>query len=95
MLGWSKHPNVIMKISAVPDRKAYPHRDVQPVIKQLTEAFGADRLMYGGGFAAGSTGASYKAERERIAALLVHLTDGERAKIFGGTAAKLMSFKLG
>ena len=26
VLGWSKHPNVIMKISAVPDRKA-------PVIK--------------------------------------------------------------
>ena len=43
-----------MKISAVPDKKAYPYRDPQPIVKRLTEAYGVDRLMYGGGFAAGS-----------------------------------------
>ena len=42
----------------------------------------------------GSTGASYKAERERIAGLLAHLSDADRAKIFGGTAAKIMGFRL-
>ncbi|MCI0702298.1 MAG: amidohydrolase family protein, partial [Planctomycetia bacterium] len=35
VLGWSKYKNVVVKLSAVPDKKAYPHRDVQPVIKQL------------------------------------------------------------
>jgi predicted TIM-barrel fold metal-dependent hydrolase len=93
VLGWAKYPNVVMKLSAVPDKKTYPHSDPAPSVKKLTEAFGADRLMYGGGYNEKATGKSYKAERERIAALLAHLTDADRAKVFGGTAAKL--FKLG
>lgn len=93
VLGWAKYPNTVMKLSAVPDKRSYPHRDPQPVIKQLTEAFGADRLMYGGGYNEKATGKSYRAERERIAGLLAHLSDADRAKVFGDTAAKL--FKLG
>jgi predicted TIM-barrel fold metal-dependent hydrolase len=89
VLGWAKYPNVVMKLSAVPDKRTYPHRDPQPVVKQLTEAFGAARLMYGGGFSEKATGKSYRAERERIAALLAHLSDADRSKVFGGTAAKL------
>jgi predicted TIM-barrel fold metal-dependent hydrolase len=92
VIGWSKYPNVAMKLSSVPNRGTYPHRDPQPVVKRLTEAFGADRLMYGGGFTAGSTPASYRAERDRVASLLAHLTDVDRAKILGGTATKLMGF---
>ncbi len=93
VLGWAKYANVVMKLSSVPDKKAYPHRDPQPVVKQLTEAFGADRLMFGGGYNEKATGKSYRAERERVAGLLAHLSDADRAKIFGGTAVKL--FKLG
>lgn len=92
VLKWAAFDNVVMKLSAVPTKNAYPHSDPQPVVKRLTEAFGADRLMYGGGFDAKATGKSYRAERERIAALLAHLSDAERAKVFGGTAAKLMRF---
>lgn len=95
VLGWAKYPNVVMKISAVPDRKAYPHRDPQSVLKQITTAFGADRLMYGGGFGAGATGDSYRKERERIAALLAHLSEADRVKVFGGTAANVMGFGKG
>ena len=93
VLKWSKYPNTVMKLSSVPDKKTYPHSDPQPVLKQLTEAFGADRLMFGGGYNEKATGKSLKAERDRVAALLAHLTDADRAKVFGGTAAKL--FKLG
>lgn len=93
VLAWAKYANVVMKLSSVPDKRAYPHRDPQPVVKQLTEAFGADRLMFGGGYNEKATGASYRAERERVAGLLAHLSDADRAKVFGGTAAKL--FKLG
>jgi predicted TIM-barrel fold metal-dependent hydrolase len=93
VLAWAKYPNVVMKLSSVPDKKTYPHNDPQPVVKRLTEAFGAERLMYGGGYGAKATGTSYRAERERVAALLAHLTDADRARVFGGTAAKL--FKLG
>lgn len=89
VLGWSKYRNVLVKLSSVPDRSKYPHRDPGPVIRQLTDAFGAERLMYGGGFDASATGTSYRGERERIAGFLGHLSEAERAKIFGGTAAKL------
>ena len=83
-----------MKLSAVPDKRTYPHSDPAPVLKQLVEVFGADRLMYGGGFDAKTTGKSYRAERERIASLLPKLSDEDAAKIFGGTAAKLFQLKL-
>jgi predicted TIM-barrel fold metal-dependent hydrolase len=92
VLKWANFKNVIMKLSSVPSPRAYPHRDPQPVVKQLTEAFGADRLMFGGGFAAGATGKSYLKERERVAGLLAHLSDADRAKVLGGTAAKVMGF---
>src|SRR5262249_34902316 len=80
VLGWAKYENVVMKLSAVPDRRSYPHRDPQEVVKQLTTAFGADRMMHGGGFGANTTGASYRKERERIASFLAHLSDADRAK---------------
>jgi predicted TIM-barrel fold metal-dependent hydrolase len=92
VLKWGKFDNVVMKLSAVPSRNNYPHRDPQPVVKQLTEVFGATRLMYGGGFHAKATGKSYLAERERVAGLLAHLSATDREKILGGTAAKLMGF---
>jgi predicted TIM-barrel fold metal-dependent hydrolase len=92
VVGWSKYDHVTMKLSAVPDKKAYPHRSPEREIRQLVKAFGADRLMYGGGFGAGATGATYKAERERIVSFLADVSDEDRAKIFGGTAMKLFQF---
>jgi predicted TIM-barrel fold metal-dependent hydrolase len=89
---WSRFSNTIMKISAVPEKKQYPHRDVEPIIKQLTEAYGADRLIYGGGFSDNATGESYRKERERIAGFLAHLSKDDQAKVLGGTAAKLFRF---
>jgi predicted TIM-barrel fold metal-dependent hydrolase len=92
VLNWAKFNNVVMKLSSVPNRLSYPHRDPQPVVRRLTEAFGADRLMVGGGFSASATGTSYRKERERVAALLSHLNEADRAKVLGGTASKLMGF---
>ncbi|HEV3440446.1 MAG TPA: amidohydrolase family protein [Gemmata sp.] len=94
VLRWAKYDNVVMKLSAVPNRNSYPHRNPQPVIKQLTAAFGADRLMFGGGFSATATGKSYRKERERVAEFLAHLSEADRAKVFGGTAAKLFGFEV-
>ena len=49
--------------------------------------------MFGGGYNEKATGKQLRAERERVAAMLAHLSDADRAKVFGGTAAKV--FKLG
>ena len=92
VVGWSKFDHVVMKLSAVPDRRTYPHRDPAPVVKRLTEAFGADRLMYGGGYGAKATGESYRAERERIRRLArtpVGRRPGQGVRRHGGEAVRV------
>ncbi|QEG39084.1 amidohydrolase family protein [Roseimaritima ulvae] len=89
---WSRFPNTVMKVSSIPDQNRYPHRDVKPVIRRLTDAFGAERMIYGGGFNAAATGESYRDYRMHVADLLSHLSDADRRKILGGTAAKLYKF---
>lgn len=90
---WARFPNTIMKVSALPDQNKYPHRDVRPIVRRLTDAFGAERMIYGGGFGAGATGESYRAYRMRVDDLLAHLSTQDRGKILGSTAAKLYRFK--
>jgi predicted TIM-barrel fold metal-dependent hydrolase len=92
ILRWSRFPNVVIKLAALPAPTEYPHRDIAPVIKQLTDAYGADRMIYGGGFGANATPASYRAAREKVRAYLTHLTATEQAKILGTTAGKLFGF---
>jgi predicted TIM-barrel fold metal-dependent hydrolase len=90
---WSRFPNTIMKLSSIPSNATYPHRDIQPIIKQLTDAYGADRMIYGGGFNADATGATYRAAFERARSFLGHLDAGDQAKILGGNAVKLFGFQ--
>jgi len=89
---WSRFKNVVMKLSAVPSEKEYPHRDVRPVVRQLADAYGADRLIYGGGFGANATAASYRAARERVRSLVAHFAAADQAKVLGGNAAALFKF---
>jgi predicted TIM-barrel fold metal-dependent hydrolase len=92
VLQWARFDHVMMKLSSVPDPEVYPHRNPAPVIAKLVNAYGADRLMYGGGFGAGATATNYRAERERIAGLLPPMSEADRAKVFGETAAKVFGF---
>ncbi len=89
---WARFKNTIMKIASLPSTDIYPYRNPGPVIKQLTEAYGAGRMIYGGGFAAGATAQSYRAARERVRSYLSHLPDSDQAKILGATAAHLFRF---
>lgn len=92
VVNWSRYPNTIMKMASIPSNTSYPHRDIAPVIKQLTECYGADRMIYGGGFGADATGESYRAAFDRAESLLGHLGEADRAKILGGTAVRLFGF---
>lgn len=89
VLRWSELPNTIMKLASIPRRDKYPHRDVAPVVRRLAELWGADRLIYGGGFNADATDHSYRQYRQRIAAMLTNLSQDDHAKIFGLNAARL------
>lgn len=93
VIRWSRFPNTVMKLSAIPEARSYPHRDIRPVIRQLAESFGADRMIYGGGFGASATPESYAASFERARSYIDHLDSAAQAKILGKTAEKLFGFQ--
>lgn len=93
VVAWAKLPNTIMKLSAIPEQKQYPHRDITPVIQALVGAYGPDRLIYGGGFGSDTTPDSYRTAREKTRSYLTQLSAADQAKVLGGNAARL--FKLG
>jgi len=90
---WARFENTVMKLSAIPDKTTYPHRDVAPVIRELTGAWGAERMIYGGGFSAEATAESYRQAFEKALSHLSHLAAADQAKILGGTAARLFGLK--
>ena len=92
VVNWSRHANTVMKLSSIPTDRQYPHRDVKPIVRQLADAFGAERLIYGGGFDDKATADSYRAVRERTRSLIAHLSEADQAKVLGGNAVKLFSF---
>jgi predicted TIM-barrel fold metal-dependent hydrolase len=85
-------PRVCMKFSAVrySSRQEYPHSDVKPLIRRLFQAFGAERIIWGG------LGMDMP-EFHRQAALLDEMLDfageTERAKIRGLNAVRLFGFR--
>lgn len=89
---WARFKNTVIKLSSIPPREAYPHREIAPVIKQLVEAYGPNRMIYGGGFSAEATPESYKKARERAASAIAFLPASDQSKILGGTAAQLFKF---
>jgi len=89
VLGLARYPNTIMKLSSIPSTRQYPHRDVTPILRQIVDAWGADRLLHAGGFSAQATAKSYRGERERLRSLLAHLSRADQEKILGGNAVRL------
>src|SRR5688572_21598325 len=63
VLGWSRFKNTVIKLSALPPSTQFPHRDAAPFVRQAADAFGPDRMIYGGGFEPNATGESYLAAR--------------------------------
>jgi predicted TIM-barrel fold metal-dependent hydrolase len=92
VVGWSRFKNTVVKLSAILPKTQYPHRDAAPYVRHLADAFGPDRMIYGGGFDAGATAESYLAARERLLSYVSQFSTADRAKVSGGTAAKLFKF---
>jgi predicted TIM-barrel fold metal-dependent hydrolase len=84
-------PRVYMKYSAVrySSKQDYPHRDARPFVRRLFQAFGAERIIWGG------LGMDMT-EFDKQAALLDEMFDfageTERANIRGLNATRLFGF---
>jgi predicted TIM-barrel fold metal-dependent hydrolase len=93
VIGWGKLPNTIIKLSSIPAESSYPHRDIRPVIRNLADSFGAEQMIYGGGFNGSATPESYRAAFEHGRSYISHLSAADQAKILGENAVRLFDFR--
>ena len=92
VVAWSRFPNTIMKLSALPEVEQHPDPKIAPIIKELAQRFGPSRLIYGGGFGDKATADSYRAYRELVRSYLGDLSAAEQTQVLGGNAARLYRF---
>jgi L-fuconolactonase len=84
-------PNVCCKLSGMiteADWQKWKPSDSKAYIETALECFGPDRLMYGSDWPVCELAGSYQEQFEALWENLSELSNSERAKIMGGTAAK-------
>ncbi len=94
VVGWAgRFKNTVMKLSSYGPSSEYPHRDIAPIVRQLADAYGPDRMIYGGGFSATATPESYRASRDRARSLIAHYSAADQDRVLGGTAARMFNLR--
>ena len=95
----AQHDNMYLKLSDVAGRSGqdFPYTDVHPFIKKLVGAFGAERVVWGTGYPghhrAKHNWPTLDQELQLVREGLPFLTDAERERILGGTAAEIWDLK--
>jgi predicted TIM-barrel fold metal-dependent hydrolase len=86
-------PRVYMKYSSTgvesASKQPFPHRDAKPLVKRVYEAFGADKIIWGG---LGGNMAAFQQETELFDLMFDFVQEPERKKLRGLTAQKLFAF---
>jgi L-fuconolactonase len=90
MLALARLPNVAIKASSLPcyTNDAYPFPKLTPYLKRTFDAFGPDRMMWGSDLT--RLPCSYRECLDHFAKELPFLSGDDRARVLGGTAAKLL-----
>jgi predicted TIM-barrel fold metal-dependent hydrolase len=93
VLQLAKLPRVYMKYSGTgvtaSSKQAYPHLDAKPVVRQVFDAFGADRMVWG---ELGNSIPNFEKALELFDIMFDFASESDRAKIRGLTAKKLFGF---
>ncbi len=93
VLKLAEFPRVYMKFTSTgvesASKQAYPHLDAKPVVKRAYQAFGADRMMWGG---LGNNMENFEKACRLLDIMFDYASEAERAKIRGLTAKKLFGF---
>jgi L-fuconolactonase len=96
VLRMARYPNVYAKLTffGIASREGYPFQDVHWMARQIIDAFGAERCLFGTNFpkAQYDPGHSYKQTVE-LWQQHVDLSEAECAWILGGTAEKLWRWR--
>ena len=93
LLALARYPNVALKASALPcyTDEAYPFAGLRPYLERIFGAFGADRIMWGSDLT--RLPCSYRECLDHARRELPFLSEAERARFLGGTAAALLRWR--
>ncbi|HEY9250256.1 MAG TPA: amidohydrolase family protein, partial [Rariglobus sp.] len=67
----------------------YPFADVKPLVRRAFDAFGPDRILWGG---LGATMEEFDKQLQLFDSMFDYAKESDRAKIRGGNAMKLYRF---
>jgi predicted TIM-barrel fold metal-dependent hydrolase len=92
LLALAQFPNVAVKASALPcyTTESYPFPGLQPYLRRTFEAFGSQRIMWGSDLT--RLPCSYVECLDHVRRELPFLTDEDRMRVLGGTAAVLLGW---
>jgi predicted TIM-barrel fold metal-dependent hydrolase len=93
VLRLARFPKVVMKYSAVQyaSKQPYPHDDARPLVRRVWDAFGPDRIIWGG---LGQTLEAFRRNDALLERMFDYASPADRAKIRGGNAMRLFGFRL-
>jgi predicted TIM-barrel fold metal-dependent hydrolase len=86
---WCDFPNTIMKLSNLGAIRNHPDPRLKPFVSKMIEAYGPDRMIWGGEFSDKSTPESFRAIREYAGKFLSGYSREDQDKVFGGNAFRL------
>ena len=92
LLALARFPNIAVKASALPcyTTEPYPFSGLQPYLQRTFEAFGSHRIMWGSDLT--RLPCSYAECLNHMRRELPFLTDEDRRRVLGGTAAALLGW---
>ncbi len=92
VLALARLPRVYLKFSGVTysSRQDYPHDDAQPLVRRAAEAFGANRILWGG---LGMNLAEFDRRVALLDRMFAFLPEVDRARIRGENAVRLFGFR--
>ncbi|MEZ5400137.1 MAG: amidohydrolase family protein [Bryobacteraceae bacterium] len=91
VLRLADHPLTFFKFSGIrySSKEPAPHRDVQPFVNRAFDAFGPERMLWGG---LGHTMEEHRAARDLFDFQFAFASEDDRARIRGGNARRLFRF---
>jgi L-fuconolactonase len=85
-------PNVVCKVSGMvteAEPETWTTEDLRPYIEHVLEAFGEDRVMFGGDWPVVLMGSSYRRWVESLDQITVGLSDGAKRKLWNENARRI------
>jgi predicted TIM-barrel fold metal-dependent hydrolase len=94
LLALAQFERVYVKASALAfmSREPYPHQDILELVRQVFDAFGPDRMMWGTDTPISQDETTLSEALSLIKLALADASSEERAEVMGGTAARLFGW---